>query len=425
MLDLHSFNVMNSISPQWTRAKSNAWLAFASFLVWPFFSLVYAIANWRSPWAKNIVWLFCGFFGFTFVISTEGVDANRYRDYLTELHRSNITFREYFERIKAGELNGRGDYLEPLIRYLVSIFTDDYRFLFAVFGLVMGYFLSRNVWIILKEAGGRIKHHAVPYLVMFILLVPFWQINGFRFWTATHIFFYAILQLYYFNSKKAIFFFLLSYFTHVAFILPVVTILLFYFMPKSEWVFLALLFSSLVVIKLDLSFFIDLIPSTLTGTQVDLVKGYLLEDYVVGRANATQRLNWYVRYQSVPVYVYAVAISLLLLINRKQLLYNKFLINIFYFGVLLFCITNVIKVVPSTGRFYTVAYLCIFGSLFLLSQKVRISKDFQYLNYMSIFFMMLAILVQVRTGLQFIGLGTVFHNPLFGWVFENRQAFAS
>jgi hypothetical protein len=417
---------MNSISPQWTRAKSNAWLAFASFLVWPFFSLVYAIANWRTPWAKNIVWLFCGFFGFTFVISNEGIDASRYSSYLLELNKLDLPFLEYLSKINSGELYGRGDYLEPIIRYLVSTFTVDYRILFLVFGLIMGYFLSRNIWTILSLGGDRIKHQAIPYLSMFVILVPFWQINGFRFWTATHIFIFAVIQLYlYRNYKLALWMLALSYLTHLAFIFPISILLIFNLVPKKFWIFFALLFSSLVLVKLELGFFISLIPENMTGPQLEVAKGYLLEEYVTNKAKAVKALNWYARYQSFPVYLFVVFMSILLLIRRKQLLSNEFIRNIFYYGLMLFCVTNMINVIPSTGRFYTLSYMCIFGALFLIAQNVKISRGLQFINYTSAVFIILFILIQIRVGLQFIGPGSIFYNPLFGWALENRFSFVS
>jgi hypothetical protein len=144
---------------------SSKWNAYMLFILWPFLSVIYAIVNYRSKWAKNIIWFFCCFFGYTFVISNEGMDANRYRDFLVELHTSEISFGDYFHGVYNGDI-GRGDYLEPTIRYIVSRFSDDYRILYAIFGFIMGYFYSRNIWFLLDEVSDRIKPYAIPFLVM-------------------------------------------------------------------------------------------------------------------------------------------------------------------------------------------------------------------------------------------------------------------
>jgi hypothetical protein len=423
MSDLHSFNIMNSINLQWTRAKNNVWFAFTSFLVWPFFSLVYAIANWRSPWAKNIVWLFCGFFGFTFVISSEGMDANRYRDSLIQLHNSSIGLRDYFIGVKEG-VYGRGDYLEPMIRYMVSFFTDDYRVLFMIFGLVMGYFYSRNIWTLLEATGGRIKPYAYPLLGLLIFLVPFWQINGFRFWTATHIFLYAVFQLYYHgNYKRALTFLVLTILTHVSFLLPVTLLVAFHLVPKKNWFFIGIFLSSLFLVNLSLPFLVSLIPETMEGPAVDLVRSYTHEGYVAQRSGATQNLRWYVKYQSVPVYFYTILISIILLIGERKFLKAQGIRMLLYSGILIFSMTNILKVIPSSGRFYTTAYFLIFAALFFMAHQYQRSRAVQGLLWLSTLCVLLPIAVQVRIGMMFLGPGTVFYSPFFAWALENYYVF--
>ena len=42
------------------------------------------------------------------------------------------------------------DFVEPLISTIVSSFTSNYKILFAIYGLIFGFFYSRNIWILLK-----------------------------------------------------------------------------------------------------------------------------------------------------------------------------------------------------------------------------------------------------------------------------------
>jgi uncharacterized membrane protein len=398
---------------------------YVLFFVWPLFSVIYAISNWRMPWAKNITWLYCCFFGFTFVISNEAIDANRYSDSLSKLHKSGIGFIEYFDKVKEG-LFGRGDYLEPMLRYLVAIFTDDYRVLFAVFGLIMGYFFSRNIWILLDGSGGRVKPHASPLLVMFVFLVPIWLINGFRFWTATHIFVYAAFQMYYYRKYGvALIFLLFSVLTHVAFLLPVTVLILFHLIPKRNWFFICLFFSSLLLVNLDLSFLISIIPDKLGGPAVELIRSYIDEDYVARRLDEANKLNWYVRYRFLPLYIYTIVIAVFLLTIGRNLLRNSNNAKLLYFGILLFSITNIIDIIPSSARFYSLAYLCIFASLFLIAQQTDSSRALKVMGWIAVPFIILPILVEIRMGMEFTGPGTLITNPLLSWYFEYCYAFKS
>ena len=57
------------------------------FILWPFYALVFAIKNYRHAFAKNIVWMFIVFYGYSMVIVGDlenGADATRYRDQFPE-----------------------------------------------------------------------------------------------------------------------------------------------------------------------------------------------------------------------------------------------------------------------------------------------------------------------------------------------------
>ena len=52
------------------------------FLIWPLLALALAFRNYRSSWAKNMLWAFVAFYGFCFAIGAEneGGDIVRYVD---------------------------------------------------------------------------------------------------------------------------------------------------------------------------------------------------------------------------------------------------------------------------------------------------------------------------------------------------------
>lgn len=406
------------------RGNTTEKFAYITALVWPFFSLILALVNWRSRWSKNIVWVFCGFFGMSFVISNDEMDANRYSGYLEDLHRSDITFIQYWRLINDGELNGRGDYVEPLVRYIVSVFTEDYRILFLIFGLIFGFFFSRNLWFLLNYCKPRIRHFLFPLIILFTFLVPIWEINGFRFWTAAHIFFYAVWQLY-FNesSKRAIFFAMLSIFTHVAFIFPSSLLLIFHFLPKRWWMFIALILASFMLINLNLKFFASLLPESSSLPGVNLLKGYLLEEYADNRAKEINRFNWYVRYQNLLLYYYVIIISSLVYFNRQKLCSDKDIRYLFMFGLFIYATTNIINVIPSSGRFYTIAYMFLFASFVIIGQKVNVSKTMQMLYWFSLPCIILPILVKLKVGSEMTGPNLLISNWLYVLLLENKISF--
>src|SRR5690606_20695017 len=85
------------------------------------------------------------------------------------------------------------DFAAPVITFVIARFTENYAILFGTYALIFGFFYSRNIWFILDRMKEDIKPAALIVFIMICLLVPFWSINGFRFWTATHVFIYGML----------------------------------------------------------------------------------------------------------------------------------------------------------------------------------------------------------------------------------------
>ena len=203
--------------------RENNFYAFLVFLIWPFLSVVFAIRNYRTSWAKNIVWLFVAYFGYTIVIN-DSIDASRYRDKFlfsasTGDEKKNIAVYEVGEKDSI-------DFLEPIISKAISSFTTNYKILFAVFGLIFGFFYSRNIWILLKYLESPIMFTGIILLITFLLINPFWNLNGFRFYTASQVFIYGIL-LYFVEEKKSGIWFILSTFTiHFSFMIAIVIFLI-------------------------------------------------------------------------------------------------------------------------------------------------------------------------------------------------------
>ncbi len=116
----------------WTSKKNNKFTTYLLVLVWPFMAMIMAVLNYRSKWAKNIVWFFCSFFGYNLVIANEGVDANRYRKYLKRYHETiDVDFFEFLSQIATQPqeecLAGSGvavGNLKPII--LISMKSGNY-----------------------------------------------------------------------------------------------------------------------------------------------------------------------------------------------------------------------------------------------------------------------------------------------------------
>ena len=183
-----------------TNQKQNLY-SLIIFLIWPFVSFILAFRHYDKTWAKNIVWLFVIFYGYSFVIIHAEADGIDYKLNFISNVNNQRSFSE-FATILYNEETQKLDLLEPLISYWLSFFTTDYRMLFAMFGLIFGYFYSRNIWYLLERVSGSITKHSIVFILCFALLNSFWNINGFRFNTALHICLFGLLPFLYEGKKK-------------------------------------------------------------------------------------------------------------------------------------------------------------------------------------------------------------------------------
>ena len=183
------------------------------FLILPFFAGIAAIKRFRAPWAKNIIWAFIIFYGFTYAIGKESNndDINRYAEELHSLYGKSLTFHQAVNLFKEGE---EVDILRTLLAIVISRVTDSHEILTGVYALSFGFFYTRNIWYLLDRLRGNIKPLTVILIAVFVLINPFWNINGFRFNTAVHIFFYGLLPYLYEGKRRMLIVSALSLLVH-------------------------------------------------------------------------------------------------------------------------------------------------------------------------------------------------------------------
>src|SRR5690625_4997052 len=172
--------------------KKTGYFAALMFFIWPLLAVISAFRNYRSNWGKNILWAFVAFYGFSFAIGAEnqGSDIVRYAEEVEYLHKVEMTISDAFTYYgQSGEI----DILRTFIAVTLSRFTDSQAILTLVYGIIFGFFFSRNMWYVLERLKGRIHPITVLLLCSFFLVIPIWNINGFRMWTAAHIFIYGLL----------------------------------------------------------------------------------------------------------------------------------------------------------------------------------------------------------------------------------------
>jgi hypothetical protein len=395
------------------RVISNKLGLLVFFILSPLLSLFIALKSYRTSWAKNIMWAFVVFYGLTFVISNEGMDAFEYAKKLTEMHQSNLSFSELSAKAYTDEEGGGLDFIQPLLTYFVSLFTDNYHILYGVFCIVFGFFYSRNLWFLIDGLKGQIKPQVLFFLFLFAMIIPLWMVNGVRMWTAALIFFYGALPFLLYKTKKSLIWCVVAIFMHFSFMFPLAIMGLFILLGNRAGIYFWLFVFSFFFKQLDLTAANNLMQSYLPSIFQARVQGYTNTEYVEINNELISGNNFYVLLYE-PLLNWTIT-SLLILAYwkgkqffEKNQRYNRLI----GFTFLLYSISNLVAGVSSFGRFLTVANLFAVSSIiFYLHNSVwpKMIRKVLPFAYAGILFFLV---VTIRLGFDTTGVMAIIGNPV-------------
>lgn len=401
--------------------QNNNFYAYVLFILWPLLALLFAIKNYKISWAKNIIWLFVIFYGYTLVISNEGIDANSYRDAFLEAHKANYSFSDWRENLFTEEL-GNVDLIQSFINFILSGFTDNYNILFAVYGFIFGFFYSRNIGFLLDRVETNLGLTGVVIMLIYPFVIGFWNINGFRFWTAAHIFIYAVLPFLIEGKKQYLWLLIICVLFHFSFALPVVVVIAYIFLGNKLNIFFYTFILTLFFTEIDLSNlreYNSLLPDILRLK----TEGYLNDEYNSAYFEAKVNNNWYsIYYGKVLRWTLYITCIILYLKGKRFILKNKSLLSLFSFTLLFYSFANMALIIPSGGRFALIGNMLILSCLFFFIQI----KNHEYLIKNMIVLCIPAFLlfdvVSFRLGFETIGLFTIIANPVTVLFIESKIA---
>ena len=391
------------------------------FLLLPFLAVIMAIRSFRTSWAKNIIWAFVVFYGFTFSIllpvSKDGVsaDINRNTDEITNLYQSNIGFSDI---PKLYQDNTNIDILQLTISIAVSLVTDSPRVLTAVFGLVFGFFYSRNIWFVIERMNGKLKQTAIVLLIAYALINPIWNINGFRFFTAAQVFIYGLLPFLFDGKKKGILISALSILVHFSFLLPVGVLLLYVILGNRTLIYFIFFLASLLSTGINIVAFNNLVESSVPKVLADRTATYRNEDTVeelqsgTAYSDSPQR-NWYMNLYNAGLQWPLTAFLAILFFKRKKMaLFDKNFLSSLSFSFLFLGVANIMTSLPSGGRFITVAMFSALPLVILYVQNFPGEKYLTHKVMIALPALLLFIIVSIRIGFLTISVNTIMGNPI-------------
>ncbi len=389
--------------------QSNRSYILLVFLFSPIVALIIAIKQYKQIWAKNIVWMFSAFYGYSFVIGNSGSDINRYKVKFLAHYDLQMSIGEYLAFLFK---EGTYDFIQPTLSFVTSIFTSDFKIYLLVIGTFFGFFLSRNIWAVLSLSKQNPKWYGILFVLVFSFIYAVWDINVMRFTIAAHIFFYGAFKLLVHKNKWGYFFMTLSLLVHFSFGIAFAVLLLYQVLGKT--------FTKGYFIFFLISFFtselnLDLIKnqiSFLPDNFIEKSDDYLNEDYKKKRDDLKQNKNFRGKYYQSSL-KWAVGILLTTIyLNRRKINGNYSLENLLAFCLLFVGVFNVLSFIPSMNRFQFVSYLFALTLIYPYFNTYVDEKE-KKIIYMCVPLILFYFVMKIRIGFEFTGLLTVLGGPLF------------
>jgi len=190
------------------------------FLISPAFAFLSGITNLKLKGAKKILILFMGVVGYTIIINP-GADSETLK--LTFLnHYQYLTFSGFIDEItnmlmlKSTGVTVDEPYLS-IVSFTLSRFTDNPRWLFAITGLVYGYFFIKGISLVFSEVKNK---WTLPLIILFVFFFSWVTIDGVyapRNFTAAWILFCGTFLYYKTRENKYIIWVLFAPLVHIAY----------------------------------------------------------------------------------------------------------------------------------------------------------------------------------------------------------------
>ncbi len=402
---------------------SNPFYSVLLFFVWPLLALVSAFRNYRQSWAKNILWAFIAFYGFTFAIGAEnkGTDIVRYIEDYQQMHNTELTVSSAKKELtKSGDI----DVIKTVISIVLSRFTDNQSILTLVYGIIFGFFFSRNMWFVLEHLEGRIKPITILLFLTFFLIIPIWNMNGFRFWTAAHVFIYGLLPFLFKDEKGKVVIAAAAVLIHFAFLVPVGILAVYIVAGNRLTIYFAFFLATFFISEIDLTAFNNIVETYAPESLQERTAGYRGEKYVENFRDGANVNNvaWYVEWNGRLLKWAVMGLLVLLFVKSKALLKkHRGWLSLYSFTLLFYGMANLLSSLPSGGRYIAVANMIAIGLFVLYLQNNEHNVLMKRITLATAPALLLFIVVSIRMGLYSTSAASVLGNPVIAIFFNGEH----
>lgn len=329
--------------------KGNNGRLLLLFLFWPFLGFLLALRDFQNKFNQKIILFFCVLFGLLIYVNPSQ-DAQRRVDRLKEAYSQpfEMAFNSFDNLYKESV-----DFIEPLIVFTVSRFTDYHGVLFGVYAFIFGglmiYYLNRVHQHYLKFP----NINALIFIILLIFVNPINGINGFRMWTAAWIFSVGVINYLHEAKWRHILFASVAMFLHFSFGPLIVLLLIYKLLGNRTLLFAILAIITFFIAELNIKQ-VQTIAEHISPATGSKINAYTDERYIEKVSNYKNKSAWFVTLNQKGMLYYTVALLVIIYVRTRGVFKNRVTDNFYSFTLLLLSFANISALLPSGARFYTI-----------------------------------------------------------------------
>ncbi|MFZ4057305.1 MAG: EpsG family protein [Ferruginibacter sp.] len=396
------------------------------FCIWPFAAFGYASYHIRNPkW--HFIWiLFFALFGYCVFFSPGDILGYKESFYFVSrytwgdftFHLTHLISSDRLIRYEMNTVNSQPDFYAFSLQFIISRFTDNSRWFFAVVNLVFAYFFLQFIKEVLAETTWNKTLFQRVFFLLLFLIVPFYvAVTGVRFWTALFIFMYYAIKHIRKNDLYSLFFAATSIFVHYSFFIPVLLLLIYKLIVHKKVITWTLLIFSILFFALSSAnsslAIIQNVTAAFSETSLkDRTSSYTDSADLDMRKKMISEMNWYVKYRANAILYFLLLLFLLEYAGIIKWNKSPFLERLEPFYLILFCLTLITTNLGSLGRFMYLFYLVSFLRLTIIAGLNANTRTLKIVGYIAIPILVMHVFVIGRAGFYFVDPLMLISNPI-------------
>lgn len=308
------------------------------------------------------------------------------------------------------------DFVQPTLTLFISLFTDSHHLLFAAFAFIFGYFQLKSIYAISKDITKKRNFHAQIFFLLMFFVLPIFEINGFRMWTASWVFFYGVYKFIVDKDRRFILVALFSMGIHFSFILPCLVLVGYVFLGNRDVLYLPTAVATFFLSELPIPA-ISGAFNQIGGGLAYKFKSYSHERYMETVLETKSQGAWFLSAPKWVLYCY-VALLISIYIRMKRVETDKGFQNLFSFTLVFLSFANIASLIPSGGRFHKV--FLVFGTavLFIYFAKYYTREKLNKLVLISLVPIVIMVLVTLRVGMETLNTVLFLPSPIIMFNFD-------